>query len=425
MRYGGAVGVVLALSPASAAAWDSGHIGIYADSAATRACAEVPAGSYAFLYVIASRGENFTGDVSGVEFRIEVSQPQGWTFQYLAAAGSIMVGNPIDRLPADRHDPSGANVAFPACPQWDAAGHIRLGMLFVRNESGMPTELLVKRRSQPANRGLPCALFTSCDAPWYSTTCHTPRVAIDCDTFVPTPGLEGGGECDEPYFVFGLNQVPDAIWTTPPRRRDINREILTMLNRRTLIELPEGESEARLPQAIVREPALRAVLQRYAVEWVARAMPCFDLADTVAVTHGDTVRLTDWSLLWIFTLPAGASAPAFIQELAQLPQVVFAEPNGYAVALDSYATEFRAPNPLVSRGTLELRVERPMAGRVEIFDVRGRRVRVLLNRLLNAGSNQVVWDGTDDHGQRVRSGVYFVHVAAGARSSRHKLTFVR
>jgi hypothetical protein len=298
-------------------------------------------------------------------------------------------------------------------------------MLFVRNEGGMPTELLVKRRSQPANRGFRCALFTRCDAPWYSSSCNTPLVASTCSTFVPPPGLDGGGDCDEPYFVFGLNQVPDAHWTTPPRRREINREIVTMLNRRTLIELPDGESEARLPQAIVRAPALGAILERYAVEWVAKAMPCFDLADTVAVTRtGETVRLTDWSLLWIFTLPAGASPQLFIQELSQLPQVVFAERNGYA-EVDSYDVEFRAPNPLVSRGALELRVARPMPGRVEIFDVRGRRVTVLLDRPLNAGSNQVVWDGTDDHGRRVRSGVYFVHVVTGARSSRHKLTFLR
>jgi len=58
------------------------------------------------------------------------------------------------------------------------------------------------------------------------------------------------------------------------------------------------------------------------------------------------------------------------------------------------------------------------AGRVQvnIYDVVGRRVRTLADRIFPAGETKLEWDGTDDAGARVSRGVYFV------RSSNDKST---
>jgi hypothetical protein len=379
------------------------------------------------LYVTATYGEYYRGDITGVEFRIEVTEPEGWVISYMAPEGSILIGDPIDRLPADSHDNSGANVAFPSCQRWDANGHIDLGRLYVRNEGGGPTELLVKRRSKPLNRLWPCALFTNCEDPTYWSTCNTPLLASSCTSLVePADPNDAGGDCDRPYGIFALNREPDPRWTAPPRQQFVDREVLAMLTRRTLIELPEGEHEAPLDRAIVRSEPLRSVLERYAVEWVSEGIPCFDLADTIAVTDwGDTVRLTDWSLLWVFTLPTASSVEAFIGDLSALREVVYAEANGIAVPAETYGSSFYAANPIVQRGSLMVVAPRPMPGRVEVFDARGRRLKVLLDRPLTAGPNELFWDGTDDAGERVPSGVYFVHVTAGAQRSTHKLVYMR
>ena len=44
---------------------------------------------------------------------------------------------------------------------------------------------------------------------------------------------------------------------------------------------------------------------------------------------------------------------------------------------------------------------------VRVYDVAGRLVRTLVEGNLDAGPHEIVWDGTDDAGRRVASGVYF------------------
>jgi hypothetical protein len=47
---------------------------------------------------------------------------------------------------------------------------------------------------------------------------------------------------------------------------------------------------------------------------------------------------------------------------------------------------------------------------IKVYDVTGRLVRTLADRSFEAGPQQVRWDGTNDHGQRVARGVYFTQV---------------
>ena len=64
----------------------------------------------------------------------------------------------------------------------------------------------------------------------------------------------------------------------------------------------------------------------------------------------------------------------------------------------------------------------PQAGpvRLEIFDVLGRQVRTLVSGQLGAGVHRAVWDGRNQRGARVGSGVYFCRLCAGplAQTSR-------
>jgi flagellar hook assembly protein FlgD len=53
---------------------------------------------------------------------------------------------------------------------------------------------------------------------------------------------------------------------------------------------------------------------------------------------------------------------------------------------------------------------------IHIYDVAGRRVRTLADRVFPAGEQVLQWDGTDDAGAKVGRGVYFV------RSSNEKGT---
>ena len=61
-------------------------------------------------------------------------------------------------------------------------------------------------------------------------------------------------------------------------------------------------------------------------------------------------------------------------------------------------------------------MERPGPARVSVFDAQGARVRTLIDGELDAGAHHVDWEGTDEHGQAVRAGVYFVSCRVEGRT---------
>jgi hypothetical protein len=77
-----------------------------------------------------------------------------------------------------------------------------------------------------------------------------------------------------------------------------------------------------------------------------------------------------------------------------------------------------APNPF--RTSTEIRLGGVLdAGRIVVFDLAGRRIRQL------AGGPRLVWDGTDDAGAPVASGVYFVRVEADGFRATERVTLRR
>jgi hypothetical protein len=83
------------------------------------------------------------------------------------------------------------------------------------------------------------------------------------------------------------------------------------------------------------------------------------------------------------------------------------------------------PNPF--NPTTEIAFVLPEATTVElaIFDLAGCRVRSLAGGPLAAGPHSVTWDGRDDTGQALPSGVYFCQLLAGAHAETRKLTMLK
>jgi flagellar hook assembly protein FlgD len=59
---------------------------------------------------------------------------------------------------------------------------------------------------------------------------------------------------------------------------------------------------------------------------------------------------------------------------------------------------------------------------LRVFDVTGRVVKTVANRVFAAGQEHVlIWDGTDDAGNKVKSGVYFYQMRTPTWTSQKKL----
>jgi len=69
----------------------------------------------------------------------------------------------------------------------------------------------------------------------------------------------------------------------------------------------------------------------------------------------------------------------------------------------------------------------PSDSRVDlaVYDVRGKRVKNLIDGATSYGHHSVVWDGTDFQGVRVSSGVYFYRLETGKKVITKKLVVVK
>ena len=80
-----------------------------------------------------------------------------------------------------------------------------------------------------------------------------------------------------------------------------------------------------------------------------------------------------------------------------------------------WVTSFAPPRPNPFGRTVDLSfvLEREAAVQLDLFDVQGRRVRNLCNAPYAVGSHAVSWDGRDDAGVSVPSGIFFARFQAG------------
>ena len=83
------------------------------------------------------------------------------------------------------------------------------------------------------------------------------------------------------------------------------------------------------------------------------------------------------------------------------------------------------PNPF--NPSTKIRFDLAQGGRVDlvIFDLRGRRVRTLVSGEMEPGRPVVVWDGKDDTGRSVASGMYIYRLVTGTFRDTRKLMVLR
>ncbi len=89
------------------------------------------------------------------------------------------------------------------------------------------------------------------------------------------------------------------------------------------------------------------------------------------------------------------------------------------------ALEPGRPNPFGRGLVSEFALPDPAFTTLEVLDVQGRRVRILLDERRDAGVHRVAWDGKDHYGHSVAGGVYFLRLRAGGRSLTTKAVKLR
>jgi hypothetical protein len=83
------------------------------------------------------------------------------------------------------------------------------------------------------------------------------------------------------------------------------------------------------------------------------------------------------------------------------------------------------PNPF--NPDTEIRYDLPVEKHVTltIYNLLGQKIKTLVNKTQSAGSYSVPWDGTDEQGNRLASGVYLYRLEAGAFVKVRKMLLAR
>ncbi|MCK5331305.1 MAG: T9SS type A sorting domain-containing protein, partial [Candidatus Marinimicrobia bacterium] len=96
-----------------------------------------------------------------------------------------------------------------------------------------------------------------------------------------------------------------------------------------------------------------------------------------------------------------------------------------AVLPTEYQLRQNFPNPFNPVTTIRYDLPEISHVRIDIYDILGREVATLVNRREEAGYRAILWDGTDNSGRVLGSGVYFYQINATNYTKTKKMLLIK
>lgn len=121
-----------------------------------------------------------------------------------------------------------------------------------------------------------------------------------------------------------------------------------------------------------------------------------------------------------------------------LTRIVLSSPNAQSIAAtvnnfewttslaeNSISLQQNFPNPFNPTTTIPYRLERDSHVNLSIYDLTGRVIRTIIDQSKTSGSHSASWNSTDNAGQLVPSGVYFVRLQVGNNVEARKMILTK
>jgi len=90
-----------------------------------------------------------------------------------------------------------------------------------------------------------------------------------------------------------------------------------------------------------------------------------------------------------------------------------------------YSLSQNRPNPFNPVTTIHYDLPEQSQVTLMIYDIRGREIRELVNNTQDAGYKSVIWDGTDEFGRSVGTGIYLYQIQAGDFTQTRKMLLLK
>lgn len=130
------------------------------------------------------------------------------------------------------------------------------------------------------------------------------------------------------------------------------------------------------------------------------------IKELVADSNGK-IWILSYINLTVFDYPASVAK----ENSNETPQISF--------SLSNY------PNPFRTATTIKYTLPDTGKVRIEVYNIKGQRVKTLINEVKENGLNEIVWDGTDKNGKPVSSGIYSCKLTTPLLTDTIKLIRVR
>jgi len=129
------------------------------------------------------------------------------------------------------------------------------------------------------------------------------------------------------------------------------------------------------------------------------------------------------------TYTAGVSAHYSSNTESEIIEVVFTYTGPYANGIDSIpevtALNSNYPNPFNPETCISFGLAEAGNVRIDIYNVKGQKIKTLVNETKAGGNYQITWYGTDDNNRQVASGIYFYKMRSGIYSSTRKMILMK
>lgn len=91
----------------------------------------------------------------------------------------------------------------------------------------------------------------------------------------------------------------------------------------------------------------------------------------------------------------------------------------------SFKVYQNSPNPFNAQTTIPFSLSSQERVKIAVFDVLGRNIRTLADKVFSPGNHAVLWDGTDSTGREVTSGIFFYKLIGKKQTVTKKMLFLK
>ena len=159
-------------------------------------------------------------------------------------------------------------------------------------------------------------------------------------------------------------------------------------------------------------------------------MAADDEADLATSSYNDTYYSMMWDDLGDTTLWSLNRAAVDLASIWYTAWVNAGSPYPAGVGVDviEVPQQFQInayPNPFNAQISLQFQLEQNARSSVKIYDTQGRLITTLAQGFLESGEHSLIWNGTNQNGSNVSSGVYLFVLQTPARQQVKKLTLLK